>query len=127
MICFKCLIFSNLFLIFEPPAPLTLGGLAWPEEGVKVKMCRAFSSYLPHGLLHGLYVVWLHPLMSPLKLSSKRQWMESIPRVVGIKLKKVGMQESASTLSTQNLFFSQSASGEVCCHVTLNEVKEELK
>lgn len=88
MICFKCLIFSNLFLIFEPPAPLTLGGLAWPEEGVKVKMSRAFSSYLPHGLLHGLYVVWLHPLMSPLKLSSERQWMESIPRVVGIKEKK---------------------------------------
>ena len=78
-------LFQSRCLIFEPPAPLTLGGLAWPEEGVKVKMCRAFSSYLPHGLLRGLYVVLLHPLMSPLKLSSKRQWMESSPsRVVGI-------------------------------------------
>ena len=30
------------------------------------------------------------------------------------------MQSSASTLSTQNLFFSQLALSKVCCHVTLN-------
>lgn len=57
-------------LIFEQPALLTLGGLVCPEEGVKVKMSEAFLFDLPHGQLHGLYVPWLHPLISSVKLST---------------------------------------------------------
>ena len=54
LLCFRCLIYFWECSLFEQPASLTLGGLAWPEEGVKVKMGRAYSSQRPHGVLRGL-------------------------------------------------------------------------